>query len=79
MGVEEAQSLQDVQRFFMIMSPNSRPDAAPHRLIVIRKKRLPNPERHERFFGFVLATAQKVKSTQVLHRLHAEVARRLVT
>ncbi|CAL8463489.1 g3023 [Coccomyxa elongata] len=59
--MEETQSLQDVQRFFMIMSPYSRSDAAPHRLLVIGKKRLPNPERHERFFGFVLATAQKVE------------------
>lgn len=57
--MEEAQSLQDVQRFFIIISPTSR-KGAPHRLLVIGKKRLPDPRRHERFFGFVLATAPKV-------------------
>lgn len=57
--VEEAHSLQDVQRFFIIMSPTSR-KSAPHRLIVIGKKRLPDPKRHERYFGFVLATGPKV-------------------
>jgi hypothetical protein len=58
-AVEEAHSLQDVQRFFILMSPTSR-EGAPHHLMVIGKKRLPDPRRHERFFGFVLATAPQV-------------------
>lgn len=54
-------SLADVQRFFLIMSPTL-PQGALHRLIAIGKKRLPNPLRHERFFGIVIATASKVRT-----------------
>lgn len=59
MGLEEAHSLSDVQRFFIILSPTSRKDA-PHRLLAIGKKRLPDPAKHERFFGFVQATDKQV-------------------
>ena len=59
MGLTEAHSLGDVQRFFMLLSPSSRP-GAPHRLIAVGKKRLPDPASHERFFGFVQSTAKKV-------------------
>ncbi|EIE27488.1 hypothetical protein COCSUDRAFT_55496 [Coccomyxa subellipsoidea C-169] len=58
-GLEEAHSLSDVQRFFIIMSPTSRKDA-PNRLIPIGKKRLPDPAKRERFFGFVQATDNKM-------------------
>lgn len=58
-GLEDAHSLSDVQRFFIIMSPTSR-EGAPHRLIPIGKKRLPDPTKRERFFGFVQATDKKV-------------------
>ncbi len=62
MGLEEAHNLSDVQRFFIIMSPTSRKDA-PNRLIPIGKKRLPDPAKRERFFGFVQATDNKVIGT----------------
>ncbi|KAK9917620.1 hypothetical protein WJX75_006559 [Coccomyxa subellipsoidea] len=58
-GLEDAHSLSDVQRFFIIMSPTSR-EGAPHRLIPIGKKRLPDPTKRERFFGFVQATDKKL-------------------
>ncbi|KAL4436579.1 hypothetical protein ABPG75_003718 [Micractinium tetrahymenae] len=55
-GKEGVDSLADVQRFFMLL----RPDAAgvKSRLCVMGKKRLPSARRHERFFGFVEATAE---------------------
>jgi hypothetical protein len=58
-GLTEAHKLGDVQRFFMLLSPSSRP-GAPSKLIPIGKKRLPDPATHERFFGFVQTTASKV-------------------
>ncbi|KAL4444582.1 hypothetical protein ABPG77_002399 [Micractinium sp. CCAP 211/92] len=55
-GKEEVDSLDDVQRFFMLL----RPDAAgvKSRMCVLGKKRLPSARRHERFFCFVEATAE---------------------
>ncbi|KAK9814066.1 hypothetical protein WJX72_000207 [[Myrmecia] bisecta] len=53
-AVEHPHSVDDIQRFYIIMSPVSRPKA-PHRLLVVGKKRL--PEKHERFIGFVEAAA----------------------
>ncbi len=58
-GLKEAHNLSDVQRFFIILSSTSRKDA-PHRLLAIGKKRLPDPAKRERFFGFVQATDKKV-------------------
>eukprot|EP00891_Asterochloris_glomerata_P000121 jgi/Astpho2/121/Aster-04586 len=52
-AVEHAESLDDVQRFSMILTPTSRAADAPSRLIIIGKKRLPSVSGHERFFGFV--------------------------
>lgn len=43
----------------MIMAPTNRPKA-PFRLHIIGKKRLPIPDKHERFFCFTEATAGKV-------------------
>ena len=42
----------------MIMAPTNRPKA-PFRLHIIGKKRLPIPDKHERFFCFTEATAGK--------------------
>lgn len=55
-NVDHPTSVGDIQRFFMILAPSSRPNA-PFRLLIIGKKRLPIADRHERFFGFVEATA----------------------
>eukprot|EP00877_Chromochloris_zofingiensis_P013473 jgi/Chrzof1/837/Cz01g30210.t1 len=57
--VDHPKALRDVQRFEMIMKPTSGGKA---RLIIIGKKRLPDPARHERFFGYVEAVADDVKS-----------------
>jgi len=58
-NVDHPTSLNDIQRFFMIMAPTNRPKA-PFRLHIIGKKRLPIPDKHERFFCFTEATAGKV-------------------
>lgn len=55
-NVDHPTSVNDIQRFFMILAPTSRPKAH-FRLLIIGKKRLPIADRHERFFGFVEATA----------------------
>ncbi|PRW45162.1 hypothetical protein C2E21_6125 [Chlorella sorokiniana] len=55
-GMEEVESLQDVQRFFMLLQPASG-SGGKSRLCVLGKKRLPSARRHERFFGFVEAVA----------------------
>ena len=55
-NVDHPTGINDIQRFFMILAPTSRPKAS-FRLLIIGKKRLPIADRHERFFGFVEATA----------------------
>lgn len=55
-GLQEAHSLGDIQRFFMVLLPLSRP--APARLIVVGKKHL--PERGQRFWAAVVAVAPTV-------------------
>ncbi len=55
-NVDHPTGVEDIQRFFMILAPTSRPKA-PFRLLIIGKKRLPIADKHERFFGFVEATA----------------------
>ena len=62
-GLPDAESVSDIQRLYMVLAPTARPaaegdakaaQAKPKaRLIVIAKKVLPDPARHERFFGFV--------------------------
>ena len=59
-GLEEASSIAQVQRFYMIFVPEGagkRP-----RLAVVGKKRLPQVGSHERFFGFIEAVADTVES-----------------
>jgi hypothetical protein len=48
--VEEVRGLDDVQRFFCVLGPDGR-DVLRH--IVIGRKRLPDPEAHEREWAFV--------------------------
>lgn len=55
-GMEEVQSLSDVQRFYFVLNPDK---TAKKRLIVVGKKRLPAPR--ERYFGFVEAVSDKVE------------------
>ncbi|DBB02711.1 TPA: hypothetical protein ACH3X3_011658 [Trebouxia sp. C0006] len=59
-NVDHPTSVNDIQRFFMIMAPTSRPKA-PFRLHIIGKKRLPIPDKHERFFCFTEATADSME------------------
>jgi hypothetical protein len=59
-GLEEASSLSEVQRFYMIFSPQAA-DRKP-RLAVLGKKRLPKVSGHERFFGFIEAVGDSVES-----------------
>lgn len=66
-NVDHPTSVGDVQRFFMILAPTSRPKA-PFRLLIIGKKRLPIADRHERFFGFVEATAGNSPDVQLQTR-----------
>ena len=47
---EEPRGLPDVQRFFVVLKPDR---AQKLRLLVVGRKRLPDVERHERFWGFV--------------------------
>src|SRR5437016_13830969 len=46
----EAEGLEDVQRFFMVLKPQG---GAPFRLAVLGRKRLPEEDRHERIWGFI--------------------------
>jgi hypothetical protein len=56
-AIEEAHSLNDVQRFYMVLSPDRK--GALKRLIVIAKKKL--PANKERFFGFVGAVGKDLE------------------
>jgi hypothetical protein len=47
---DEVHGLQDVERFYILMKPWRR---HLYRLIVVGRKRLPDPEEHNRFWGFV--------------------------
>jgi hypothetical protein len=51
---DDPSGLSDVQRFFMVL----RPDRGKIRLLVVGRKRLPDPGRHERNWGFVAKVAQ---------------------
>jgi hypothetical protein len=52
--VEEADALEDVQRFFIVLRPA---ETRRFRCIVIGRKRLPDPEAHERVWGLVVEVA----------------------
>lgn len=58
-NTDDPQSIDDLQRFFIILSPTSRKDAK-HRLLAIGKKRLPSGK-NERFFGFVNTVEDKAE------------------
>lgn len=47
---QEAHGLKDVERFYMLLQPR---DQSLYRLIVIGRKRLPDPSEHNRFWAFV--------------------------
>ena len=49
-GHEEAQGLGDVERFYILLKPWRR---QVYRLIILGRKRLPDPEQHDRFWAFV--------------------------
>eukprot|EP00775_Hariotina_reticulata_P011346 gene11346-11495_t len=49
-------SLDDIQRMFVILQPGP-PSGGKCRLMVIPKKKLPNPSKHERFYAVIEATA----------------------
>jgi hypothetical protein len=53
-GVEDARSLRDVARFFLILVPDAR---GCDRLVVVGRKRLPDPDRHERGWALVAELA----------------------
>jgi hypothetical protein len=46
----EAEGLEDIQRFYMVLKPEG---GAPFRVAVLGRKRLPSPDRHERIWGFI--------------------------
>jgi hypothetical protein len=52
---EAVRSLDDVQRFFLVMKPDG---VSRFRRIVVGPKRLPDPEGHERFWAFVAEVAE---------------------
>ncbi|MDB5483794.1 MAG: hypothetical protein JWO83_4847 [Caulobacteraceae bacterium] len=49
-GTDEVRGLEDVQRVYMILRPQG---ARKFRLLIIGRKRLPDPGRHDRFWAFV--------------------------
>src|SRR3979411_2890909 len=46
----EAEGLEDIQRFYMVLKTEG---GAPFRVAVLGRKRLPDPDRHERIWGFI--------------------------
>ncbi len=54
---EDPEGLEDVQRFYLIMNP----DDDGYRVLVVGRKRLPDPEEHERNWGFVEMVADKAE------------------
>lgn len=57
-GVEEANSLNEVQRFFMLLRPR-KPGGTKNRLCVIGKKRMPSARKHEVRRGGAPRTADR--------------------
>jgi hypothetical protein len=49
-GVEEVRALEDVARFFVVLDPDAR---GRDRLLIVGRKRLPDPSRHERAWAIV--------------------------
>jgi hypothetical protein len=55
-GVEAVRSLDDVARFFVILDPDVR---GRERLLIVGRKRLPDPWRHERAWAIVAKAAER--------------------
>lgn len=55
-SAETVEGVEDLQRFYMILSPD---EGGPARLIVIGRKRLADIPRHERYWGFVDMVAER--------------------
>ncbi|MGC9541303.1 hypothetical protein [Streptomyces sp. UG1] len=58
---EKAQDIEDVQRLFVILQPS---DGNHSRRLVIGRKRLPRPEEHERYWGFVEEVADRPEGVE---------------
>lgn len=54
--LEQADGMQDVQRFHVVLRPEQ---GRPVRLLTVGKKRLPDVDGHERFWGYVQAVADR--------------------
>eukprot|EP00879_Flechtneria_rotunda_P002686 GHRR01002892.1.p1 GENE.GHRR01002892.1~~GHRR01002892.1.p1 ORF type:complete len:474 (+),score=214.49 GHRR01002892.1:199-1620(+) len=59
-GMSDVAKLDDVQRSYLVLQPQQ-PPGGKCRLIVVPKKKLPDPRKHERFFAFVEAVADNPK------------------
>jgi hypothetical protein len=64
-GRDEVRSLEDVQRFFMVLHPQG---SSHVREIVVGTKRLPDVERHEREWAFVARVSRGVDFREELER-----------
>ncbi|UUP16774.1 hypothetical protein [Nitratireductor thuwali] len=58
---ENPQGLEDVQRFGMVLRPHGGDKV---RLMVVGRKRLPDPDEHERHWGFVETVAKSAKDIE---------------
>jgi hypothetical protein len=60
-GVEHVRALDDVQRFFLVLAPVSKRRV---RRLIVGRKRLPDPETHEREWAFVAEVADDPAALQ---------------
>lgn len=58
---EDVEGWDDVQRFYMILGPHGKQR---YRMITIGRKRLPDAEKHERYWGFVDASDREPKKVE---------------
>jgi hypothetical protein len=58
---EQAEGLEEVQRFFLVLRPDGQER---YRRIVVGRKRLPEPEEHERFWAFVDEVARDARDVR---------------
>lgn len=58
---KEAHQIEDIQRLFVILQP-SRPGVV--RRLIIGRKRLPQPDEHERYWGFVDEVADRPEAVE---------------
>src|SRR3981189_971395 len=52
----EAEGPEDIQRFYMVLKPEG---GTPFRVAVLGRKRLPDPDHHERIWGFIDRLAKR--------------------